>query len=127
MKTVRIALISLAVLTAVSCITSQVAIEKNDTPLTLSQKAQDYFSNKEYTAAISYYQAIIDNYKKDQFEKEIAWAYYEIGFCYFTMGNNDLANKYFNTVINDFSIQAPRVLAEKIKLKIAAKIHADKK
>lgn len=122
----RVIVIMFAVL--VGCVApGKVIIEKNDTPLTLSERALDYFNNKEYVAAISCYQAIIDNFKKDVFEKEIAWAYYEIGYCYYAMGDNEKALKYLSIVLTESSVQAPRVLAEKIKLKIAAQMNSGPK
>ncbi|MEK6796047.1 MAG: tetratricopeptide repeat protein [Spirochaetota bacterium] len=123
----RIVIVLLALAVSACVAPGKAVIDKNDTPLTLSEKALDYFNNKEYGVAIGYYQAIIDNFKKDQFEKEIAWAYYEIGFCYYTMGDNEKALKYLSIVLNDSSVQAPRVLAEKIKQKISAQMNTGPK
>jgi outer membrane protein assembly factor BamD (BamD/ComL family) len=96
-----------------------VKVEEDDTPLTLSEQALDYFNNKEYRAAIAYHAAIISNFSREKYEKEIAWAYYEIGFCYYYMENYETAVEYFDIVINDFSVQAPRTLAQKLKVTIA--------
>lgn len=90
----------------------------DDTPLALSEKAQEYFNNKEYYEAIGYYQAVVDNFDTSEYEKEMAWAYYEIGFCYYYMEKYDEANKYFDVVLNNFSVQAPRILSKMLKVKI---------
>lgn len=106
--------------------------DETPTQLYLSERAQDYFNNKEYMYAVAYYDAIINYIDKFEYdtslseedvraEKEntLAWANYEIGFCYYRVNNYEKANEYFDIVLSTYPVPAPRILAEKLKLKIA--------
>lgn len=109
-----------ALLVLASCGGSRKAVVlDSDTPMSLSEKALDRFNARDYNTSILYQQAIIDRYESDpNYEKEIAWAYYEIGFCHYYMKRYDKANEYFDIVINRYSVQAARTLAQKLKYQI---------
>ena len=57
---------------------------------------------------------IIDNFDRDNYAKDVAWAYYEIGFCYYYQNKYEEALEYFDIVINNFTVLPPRVLAQKV-------------
>ena len=44
----------------------------------------------------------------------MAWAYYEIGFCYYYQKKYKKALEYFNIVMNDFAVLPPKMLAQKV-------------
>lgn len=89
-------------------------MEADTHPQIIAEKAYEAFGNKNYRKAVAYYQYIIDNYSREDYSKEIAWAYYEIGFCYYYQNKFKEAIDYFNIVINDFAVLPPRVLAQKV-------------
>lgn len=91
-----------------------VSVEAGTHPQIIAEKAYDEFGNKNYRKAIAYYQYIIDNFSKEDYAKEVAWAYYEIGFCYYYQNKFKEAINYLNVVINDFAIIPPRVLSQKV-------------
>lgn len=65
--------------------------------------------------------------KREKIEKDKAWAYYEIGFCYYYMEEYEDAIKYFDIVINQFSVPAPKTLAGNLKQKIMAQRYRKRK
>ncbi|OHD57774.1 MAG: hypothetical protein A2096_09390 [Spirochaetes bacterium GWF1_41_5] len=86
-----------------------------DAPFKIIEHAQEYFGQKDYFKAIRLYKQLIEDYsaERDKYEKELAWATYEIGFCYLVMNRYDTAEPYFKKVIKDFfSHTAPVKLSE---------------
>lgn len=126
---------SVLVLLLNSCASSvKISIEEEQYPKIIAEKAYSEFGNKNYKGAIAYYQYIIDNFDRDNYTKDIAWAYYEIGFCYYYQKKYNEALKYFDIVINNFTVLPPRILAQKViqdiydkkpKLKPAEKIEEE--
>ena len=99
----------------ISCASAvKVSVEEGQYPRIIAEKAYTEFGNKNYKNAIAYYQYIIDNFDRDSYVKDIAWAYYEIGFCYYYQNKYQDALKYFNIVINNFTVLPPRILAQKV-------------
>lgn len=99
----------------VSCASfGEVIVEDNIAPQIISEFAYEEFNNKNYKRAIKYYQIIVDRFDRETYPKEVAWAYYEIGFCYYYMNKYEDAILYFDIVLNDFSILSPRILARKV-------------
>ena len=91
------------------------AMEKAKTPAELEELAQEFYSLKDYPRAIAVYQKLIRDYgpRKDRYGKKLAWAHYEIGFCYMVQNKLDEAEKFYQLVISDFpEVLAPRILAE---------------
>lgn len=92
----------------------KVSVEEERYPKIIAEKAYTEFGNKRYKNAIAYYQYIIDNFDRDNYAKDVAWAYYEIGFCYYYQNKYEEALEYFDIVINNFTVLPPRVLAQKV-------------
>ncbi len=106
----------------ISCASSvKISLEEERYPKIIAEKAYTEFGNKNYKNAVAYYQYIIDNFDRDNYAKDIAWAYYEIGFCYYYQNKYNEALDYFNIVINDFTVLPPRILAQKVMLDIYEK------
>lgn len=97
----------------ISCASAiKISSEEERYPKIIAEKAYTEFNNKKYKKAIAYYQYIIDNFDRENYSKDVAWAYYEIGFCYYYQRKYKLALDYFNTVVNDFAILPPKILAQ---------------
>ncbi len=96
-----------------SCSSTRQAVVFDDEELAviIANKANEYFNKGDYKNAIAAYQVIIDRFDSDLYEKDVAWAYYEIGFCYYYDKKYEDAIGYFDVVLQDFTIMAPRVLA----------------
>ena len=79
-------------------------INKN-TPGFYEEKAKYYYNYKAYSKTIKEYRKIIEKFshKKDLYKKNLAWAHYEIGFCYLVQKRYELANQFFNKVIKDYT------------------------
>ena len=56
----------------------------------------------------------IDNFDRENYAKDVAWAYYEIGFCYYYQKKYEEALKYFDIVLNNFTVLPPKILAQKV-------------
>lgn len=92
----------------------KISPEEERYPQIIAEKAYTEFNNKKYKKARSYYQYIIDNFDRENYSKEVAWAYYEIGFCYYYQRKYKDALNYFNIVMNDFAVLPPKMLAQKV-------------
>lgn len=98
-----------------SCATAlKITPEEARYPKIIAEKAYTEFNNKKYKRAIKYYQYIIDNFDRENYSKDMAWAYYEIGFCYYYQKKYKKALEYFNIVMNDFAVLPPKMLAQKV-------------
>jgi TolA-binding protein len=78
--------------------------------------AQVERDNRRYENAIEVYSAIITNYSDNK--TALAWAHYEVGFCYFTLKKYPEAEQYFRIVINEFQDPAAKKLAQDMIVKI---------
>jgi tetratricopeptide (TPR) repeat protein len=111
-------------LTLLSCATPKPVLYNDGKPLSITdyeKLAQAEYDEGRYENAIDVYSAIIKNYPENQ--KALAWAYYEIGFCYFVLKEYDNAEVNFRKVINEFQEPA----AKKLSAEIMAKIEQEKK
>ena len=107
--------LSVFVFYSISCASVlKISPEEERYPQIIAEKAYTEFNNKKYKRARSYYQYIIDNFDRENYSKEVAWAYYEIGFCYYYQRKYKDALNYFNIVMNDFAILPPKMLAQKV-------------
>ena len=107
--------LSVFVCYSISCATVlKISPEEARYPQIIAEKAYTEFNNKKYKRARDYYQYIIDNFDRENYSKEVAWAYYEIGFCYYYQRKYKDALNYFNTVMNDFPVLPPKMLAQKV-------------
>lgn len=95
-------------------------------PYTQSEKAQEIYENglklvaaREYHKAIEYFEYLIQKFNTPENEKYIAWATYEIGFCYYRLGKEEKAIQYFDIVLTQHKKErSPRILANLVKEKI---------
>lgn len=92
----------------------KISVEEGQYPKIIAEKGYTEFGEKNYKTAIAYYQYIIDNFDRDNYPKDVAWAYYEIGFCYYYQKKYTEALKYFDIVLNNFTILPPKILAQKV-------------
>ncbi|MGQ9615825.1 MAG: tetratricopeptide repeat protein [Spirochaetota bacterium] len=111
----RFLIYSIILLFMVACSTKKPVLYKDGNPLSITdyeKVAQKEFDEGRYKNAIAVYQAIIDNYPENQSAK--AWAYYEIGYCYYAMEDYQQAEIYFRKVLNEYQEPAAKALAEKM-------------
>jgi tetratricopeptide (TPR) repeat protein len=102
-----------------SCATPKPVLYNDGKPLTITdyeKLAQAEYDEGRYENTIEVYRAIIENYPENQ--RALAWAYYEIGFCYFVLKDYDNAELNFRKVLNEFQEPAAKKLAEQIIAKI---------
>ena len=97
-----------------SCASVSVDVEEALAPQVISELAYNEFNKKAYKKAIAYYQVIIDRFDRNLYPKEVAWAYYEIGFCYYYQGKYKEAIPYFDIVLKEFAILPARILSSNI-------------
>jgi len=105
-----------------SCASKPPVLYRDGQPLSITDYekiAQKEFDEQHYKYAISAYKAIIDNYSDNK--NALAWAYYEIGYCYYTMKEYDTAEQYFRKVINEYQEPAAKKLAQEMLDKILEK------
>lgn len=98
----------------ISCASISTDVDEALAPQVISEFAYDEFNKKNYKKAIAYYQVIIDRFDRELFPKEVAWAYYEIGFCYYYQRKYKEAVKYLDIVLNEFAILPARILASNV-------------
>jgi TolA-binding protein len=112
-----------------SCATKMPALSTEEgAPLSITDYekiAQTERDNRRYENAVRAYEALIANYPDNV--QAVAWANYEIGFCYFVVKRYDEAEKYFRIVINEFQEPAARKLAQDMLAKIAKIVEEKKK
>lgn len=94
-----------------------------DQPVYYNFIAHKYYILKEYEKAIFQYQKILKKFANQpvEYNKELAWAEYEIGFCYYQLGDNKKAIEYFERVINYYDQASARILAQKMLTKVQNK------
>ena len=68
----------------------------------------------------------IGKVEKKKYEKDLAWAHYEIGFCLLLGRKYDEAKVYFQKVINEYSQLAPITLSTQ-RLEEIQKIRSNKR
>jgi TolA-binding protein len=100
----------------VSCASKQPVLYNEDgSPLAITDYekiAQKEFDERRYNNAIATYNAIISNYP--DVKQSVAWAHYEIGFCYYVMEDYEQAEIYFRIVVNEYQDPAATKLADKM-------------
>lgn len=90
-----------------------------DEPVYYDFLARKYYNREEYDKAIFQYERLLETFSnQSQWQKDLAWAEYEIGYTYYRMGENELAVERFNRVLSNYDIIAPRILAQKMIDKI---------
>jgi len=105
-----------------SCASKPPVLNRDGQPLTITDYekiAQKEFDEQHYQYAISAYEAIIEHYSDNR--NALAWAHYEIGYCYYTMKEYNQAEQYFRKVINEYQEPAAKKLASEMLEKIFEK------
>jgi len=103
-----------------SCASRMPALYRDGQPLSIVEYekiAQKEYENGHYQNSIKVYQALIQNYPEH--ESSVAWALYEIGYCYYFLEKYEEAGKYFRKVINEYQEPAAEKLANMMLDKIA--------
>ncbi|HMA99756.1 MAG TPA: hypothetical protein VKS21_02110 [Spirochaetota bacterium] len=111
-----------------TCRTFPLPDDKDATPADYVEVAQKYSIQKSFRKAIDTYKIILNKFntaaKKKKYYEDIAWAYYEIGFCYLEMKEYKKAKKYFNIVMTRYStISAAYTLAQQRIIEIKNKLN----
>lgn len=104
----------------VNCATKTPVLYKNSKPLSIidyQKIAQKEYESENYSNAILAYKAIIDNYPSNM--KSVAWANYEIGYCYYMGKNYVKAEAYFRKVINEYNEPSAKKLSKEMLDKIS--------
>jgi tetratricopeptide (TPR) repeat protein len=105
---------SLSLMTSCATTVSEKKNVSENGPRELTERAQVFYEYREYDKALVEYQKLISLYssQKDRYEKDLAWAYYEVGFCELQLGRKVKAREAFLKVINEYSPLAPKTLAQ---------------
>ncbi len=66
--------------------------------------ALHYYQRGEYGRAIEYYKILLQRFaeRAEAYDTELAWAAYEIGFCYYKQKRYAAAYRQFKTVITNY-------------------------
>jgi len=114
-----ISLIILFLYTISACATKAPVLYRDGEPLSIVEYekiAQKEFEYDHYDNAIRAYKAVIKNYPENS--EVIAWANYEIGFCYYVQKKYKEAEICFRKVINEYQDPTAKKLAEEMVEKI---------
>ena len=76
-------------------------------PEKLLLKGQQAYDYKSYDIALKYFNLIIEKYPENTYY--CAWAYYEIGFVYYSIKKYDEALKYLNILIEKYPDEKEQV------------------
>jgi outer membrane protein assembly factor BamD (BamD/ComL family) len=107
-----------------ACASGPGSVPSGLTPAQYFQRAQDAADRGELAVALSYYTGFRDAYPGET--ERGTWAQYEIAFLTHKMGDNAKAMALLNDFLalyeKDPSLpEAPRILAQKLKARLAAK------
>lgn len=83
-------------------------------PREIAETAHQLYEYREYGKALREYQRLVERFSSDRakYETELAWAYYELGFCHLQLKSYRRSQDAFEKVISDFPVLAARTLAE---------------
>ncbi len=98
------------------CVKNYKIYRNLNTPKGMYDKGIDLYVKGQYKKAIKTFQEIKKTFPSA--DKYKAWCDYEIGFCYFHLGDKEKALKAFRVVLDEHSIRAPRILAARMIIKI---------
>ncbi|MBN2325413.1 MAG: tetratricopeptide repeat protein [Spirochaetes bacterium] len=103
-----------------SCATPKpVLYDKEGQPLSITEYekiALSEYENDRFENAIEVYKAIVSHYPDST--RALAWANYEIGYCYWRLKDYENAGVYFRKVMNEFQEPAVKILAGQMLEKI---------
>jgi len=126
-RKIIIALLATALaLFLISCRSSTQTLEPDLLPAEIFQHAQEAADSGRYKQALLYYQTFQERFP-EEVERNL-WASYEIAFLYYKLGKYDRAVELFNELIELYDteesavmVQAPKILALKVKAIILEK------
>lgn len=107
------------------CATPVPSISTDLSAAEVFQRAQDASSQGDYPLAMEYYKLYQQKFPEDR--DHGTWAAYEIAFLYHKLGNDAKARELIDTLLGQYAADptlpaAPRVLAQKVKTEIEAKL-----
>ena len=104
----------------ISCRSATETLEPDLLPAEIFQRAQEAADSRRYNQALHYYQTFQERYP-EEVERNL-WASYEIAFLYYKLGEYDRAVELFDDLIELYTteesavmVQAPKILALKVK------------
>jgi outer membrane protein assembly factor BamD (BamD/ComL family) len=100
MKSIILAALLTAIL-LLSCATRPVTIPEGLTPMEIIQRAQEASDRYRYSAALQYYETLIERFPFD-IDNVIA-AEYEIAFIHFKQKRYDIARTGFNNILERYN------------------------
>ena len=110
----------------ISCRSATDTLEPDLLPAEIFQRAQEAADSGRYNQALLYYQTFQERYP-EEVERNL-WASYEIAFLYYKLGKYDRAVELFDELIELYTteesaamVQAPKILALKVKATILEK------
>jgi len=111
----------------ISCRSATETLDPDLLPAEIFQRAQEAADSGRYNQALFYYQTFQERYP-EEVERNL-WASYEIAFLYYKLGEYDRAVELFDDLIelyntteeNAVMVQAPKILALKVKAAILEK------
>jgi TolA-binding protein len=113
-------LIAVVALSFSSCATPKPALyDQAGVPFYITEYekiALKEYEEQRYDNAIEAYEAIIEHYPENS--KALAWANYEIGYCFWMLKDYESAELRFRKVLNEFQEPAAKTLAGEMLEKI---------
>ena len=132
MKSTRLfKLFVIAAVTSLLVVCSSVPdeIEEGLTPMEYFQRAQEASDTGRYALSMAYYEKFQEQYPEER-DRNV-WAEYEIALLYHKMGRNQIALERFEALLARYESgepdlpEGPRILAEKVKVRIEEKLAAE--
>ncbi len=110
----------------ISCRSTNETLEPDLLPAEIFQRAQEAADSGRYKQALQYYRTFQERYP-EEVERDL-WASYEIAFLYYKLGKYDRAVELFDELIALYTtgesaamVQAPKILALKVRATILEK------
>jgi len=110
----------------ISCRSATKTLEPDLLPAEIFQRAQEAADSERYNQALLYYQTFQERYP-EEVERNL-WSSYEIAFLYYKLGEYDRAVELFDELIELYTteetavmVQAPKILALKVRATILEK------
>jgi tetratricopeptide (TPR) repeat protein len=104
-------------------------IEEGLTPMEYFQRAQEASDAGRYALSMAYYEKFQEQYPEER-DRNV-WAEYEIALLYHKMGKNQIALERFDALLARYESgepdlpEGPRILAEKVKVRVEEKLASE--
>jgi outer membrane protein assembly factor BamD (BamD/ComL family) len=121
--------ITAAVSLLVVCSSVPDEIEEGLTPMEYFQRAQEASDAGRYALSMAYYEKFQEQYPEER-DRNV-WAEYEIALLYHKMGKNQAALERFEALLARYESaepdlpEGPRILAEKVKVRVEEKLASE--